>query len=288
MGLWVVLRDVGTCGYSIHMPPHILKNVYNPKDQMQSFKQVKLLSPLRRRGLATSSGPLQKTMFFDLHKSLGGKMVPFAGYELPVQYEGLGVLKEHVHTRTKECASLFDVSHMGQIKWTGKDAIKFIEQVVVGDIQSLKPGEAKLSLIMNEKGGIVDDTVITNAGDFIYMVVNGACKEKDMVRRSSTFQYFTLSDSVDHLYFRHTLKATSRRTNLMSTWTTWPNLSCWPYKVMVQRQHSLSLHLSLTSLRCPSCSEPLPQLQVSRTAALHDAATPERMVSKSQSILKMR
>lgn len=103
-------------------------------------------------------------------------MVPFAGYELPVQYEGFGVLKEHNHTRAAGCASLFDVSHMGQIKWHGKDAVKFIEQMVVGDIASLKPGEAKLSLIMNEAGGIVDDTVIANAGDHIYMVVNGACK----------------------------------------------------------------------------------------------------------------
>jgi len=111
-----------------------------------------------------------------LNNFLGGKMVPFAGYELPVQYEGLGVLKEHLHTRAQNCASLFDVSHMGQIKWHGKDAVKFIEKMCVGDILSLKPGEAKLSLIMNEKGTIVDDTVITNAGDHIYMVVNGACK----------------------------------------------------------------------------------------------------------------
>lgn len=65
---------------------------------------------------------------------------------------------------------------MGQIKWHGKDAAKFIEKMVVGDIAGLKEGEARLSLIMNETGGIVDDTVITNAGDFIYMVVNGGCK----------------------------------------------------------------------------------------------------------------
>lgn len=130
-----------------------------------------------RRGFAeASSTPLVKTSFYDLHLSIGGKMVPFAGYELPVQYEGLGVLKEHNHTRASGCASLFDVSHMGQIRWHGKDAIKFIEKMVVGDIASLKEGEAKLSLIMNEAGGIVDDTVITNAGDHIYMVVNGACK----------------------------------------------------------------------------------------------------------------
>jgi aminomethyltransferase len=131
----------------------------------------------QRKGLASSAGEtLVKTAFYDLHKSIGGKMVPFAGYELPVQFEGLGVLKEHNHTRAADSASLFDVSHMGQIKWHGKDAVKFIEKMVVGDIAGLKVGEAKLSLIMNEQGGIVDDTVITNAGDHIYMVVNGACK----------------------------------------------------------------------------------------------------------------
>ena len=65
---------------------------------------------------------------------------------------------------------------MGQIKWHGKDTIKFLETMVVGDIASLKYGESKLSLIMNEEGGIVDDTVITNSGDYIYMVVNGGCK----------------------------------------------------------------------------------------------------------------
>jgi aminomethyltransferase len=88
----------------------------------------------------------------------------------------LGVLKEHLHTRADNSAGLFDVSHMGQIKWHGKDAVAFVEKMVVGDIASLKTGEAKLSLIMNEQGTIVDDTVITNAGDYIYMVVNGACK----------------------------------------------------------------------------------------------------------------
>jgi aminomethyltransferase len=132
-----------------------------------------------RRAFCTGE-PLVKTAFYDLHLQLGGKMVPFAGYHLPVQYEGLGVLKEHQLTRAAGSAGLFDVSHMGQIKWTGKDAVKFIEKMVVGDIAGLKVGEAKLSLIMNEKGGIVDDTVIANAGSHIYMVVNGACKYKDM------------------------------------------------------------------------------------------------------------
>lgn len=123
---------------------------------------------------------LEKTALFDWHVDKGGKMVPFAGYELPVQYAGAGVLKEHNHTRAAGCSSIFDVSHMGQIKWTGPDAVPFLEKVLCGDIAMLKPGFGKLSMIMNENGGIVDDSVITNAGDYIYMVVNGACKHKDM------------------------------------------------------------------------------------------------------------
>lgn len=128
------------------------------------------------RKFSAAGETLEKTAFYDLHLSLGGKIVPFAGYSLPVQYDGLGVLKEHVHTRSATGSSLFDVSHMGQIKWHGKDALAFVEKMVVGDIASLKVGEAKLSLIMNEQGTIMDDTVITNAGDHLYMVVNGACK----------------------------------------------------------------------------------------------------------------
>lgn len=127
-----------------------------------------------------------KTALYDMHLSLGGKMVPFAGYELPVQYDGLGVMKEHKHTRDEKCASLFDVSHMGQIHWHGKDATSFLERMVCGDIASMKPGEGKLSLIMQETGGIMDDTVISNAGDYIHMVVNGACKMKDMAH----FQHY--------------------------------------------------------------------------------------------------
>lgn len=139
------------------------------------------LRPVSARTFATDSQkPLAKTAMYNYHLELGGKMVPFADYHLPVQYEGLGVLQEHNHTRAANSSSVFDVSHMGQIIWFGKDAVKFLEKMVVGDLQGLKAGESKLSLIMNEQGTIVDDTVITNAGDYIYMVVNGACKWKDM------------------------------------------------------------------------------------------------------------
>ena len=130
--------------------------------------------------VATGSAAPIKTALYELHLELGGKMVDFAGYELPVLYKGLGNMKEHLHCRSKGCASLFDVSHMGQIKWFGKDRALFLEKVVVGDVAGLKEGEGKLTLIVNEEGTIVDDAVLANAGDHIYQVVNGACKYKDM------------------------------------------------------------------------------------------------------------
>ena len=132
---------------------------------------------------AASSEPLVKTALYDLHKELGGDMVPFAGYELPVLYKGTengGVMKEHLWCRADDKAAMFDVSHMGQIRWHGKDRIAFLEKVVVGDIGGLAPGAGCLSLVTNANGGIIDDTVITNAGDYVYMVVNGATKFGDM------------------------------------------------------------------------------------------------------------
>jgi len=138
--------------------------------------------PQRSFAAAATEEPLVKTSLYDFHKELGGDMVPFAGYELPVLYKGDngGVMKEHLWCRADGKASMFDVSHMGQIRWHGKDRAEFLEKIVVGDIKGLAPGSGLLSLITNEKGGIIDDTVITNAGDYIYMVVNGATKFGDM------------------------------------------------------------------------------------------------------------
>ena len=151
-----------------------------------------------------STEELKRTALHDLHLELGGKMVPFAGYSLPVQYDGLGVLKEHTHTRQKGCASLFDVSHMGQITLRGKEAIKYLEKMVCGDIASLHPGESKLSLIMNEDGGIMDDTVITKDDEnTIHMVVNGACKDKDIAHLQNYIQDFDVS--MDYHETRHLL-----------------------------------------------------------------------------------
>ena len=120
---------------------------------------------------------LLKTPLFDLHVELGAKMVPFAGYEMPVQYP-LGVKKEHLQTRDQ--AGLFDVSHMGQIKLTGANAAAALEKLVPVDIIDLPAGKQRYALFTNEQGGIMDDLMVTNYGDWIYVVVNAACKEQDI------------------------------------------------------------------------------------------------------------
>jgi len=127
--------------------------------------------------MAETQGALKKTPLFDLHVELGGKMVPFAGYEMPVQYP-LGVKKEHLHTRDQ--AGLFDVSHMGQVKLTGENAAAALEKLVPVDIIDLPAGKQRYALFTSEDGGIMDDLMVTNYGDWIYVVVNAACKEQDI------------------------------------------------------------------------------------------------------------
>lgn len=127
--------------------------------------------------MADAQGALKKTPLFDLHNELGARMVPFAGYEMPVQYP-LGVKKEHIHTREK--AGLFDVSHMGQVKLHGANAAKALEALVPVDIIDLPAGKQRYALFTNEQGGVMDDLMVTNHGDYIYVVVNAACKEQDI------------------------------------------------------------------------------------------------------------
>ncbi|WP_086479161.1 glycine cleavage system aminomethyltransferase GcvT [Oceanospirillum sanctuarii] len=127
--------------------------------------------------MADAQGALKKTPLFDLHNELGARMVPFAGYEMPVQYP-LGVKKEHIQTREK--AGLFDVSHMGQVKLHGANAAKALESLVPVDIIDLPAGKQRYALFTNEQGGVMDDLMVTNHGDYIYVVVNAACKEQDI------------------------------------------------------------------------------------------------------------
>ena len=126
-----------------------------------------------------SEDSLLKTPLYDLHLELGGKMVGFAGYAMPVQYP-LGIMGEHKHTRAK--AGLFDVSHMGQVTVRGDNAALDFETLVPVDIVGIEPMTQRYALFTNEQGGIDDDLMVSNAGDHLFVVVNAACKEQDLAR----------------------------------------------------------------------------------------------------------
>jgi aminomethyltransferase len=124
---------------------------------------------------------LKRTPLHALHVAAGGKMVPFAGYEMPVQY-ATGVLREHLHTRCN--AGLFDVSHMGQIALRPKsgdvrDAALALERLVPQDILAVAPGRQRYAQFTNEAGGILDDLMVANFGNHLFLVVNAACKAED-------------------------------------------------------------------------------------------------------------
>jgi len=124
------------------------------------------------------SEQLLKTPLHDLHLQRGARMVPFAGYEMPVQYP-LGVMKEHQHTRA--AAGLFDVSHMGQIRLVGAQAAQALETLVPVDIVDLPVGMQRYAMFTNEHGGILDDLMVANLGqDTLLLVVNAACKHQDL------------------------------------------------------------------------------------------------------------
>ncbi|ACI92566.1 glycine cleavage system T protein [Afipia carboxidovorans OM5] len=152
--------------------------------------------------MSAQPGPssLKQVPLHALHVSRGGKMVPFAGYEMPVQYAA-GVLKEHLHTRAS--AGLFDVSHMGQIMLRPKsgrveDAAAALERLVPQDILGIAPGRQRYALFTNEDGGILDDLMVANFGDALFLVVNAACKDADeahlRAHLSSTCEIVPLTD----------------------------------------------------------------------------------------------
>ena len=128
-----------------------------------------------RRGLA--SGALRKTPLHSTHAAMGAKLVEFGGWEMPVQYPD-GIMKEHLGCRNS--AGLFDVSHMLGVKVTGKDRVAFMEKLCVADLQGLPDGMGSLSVITNTDGGVIDDCIITNAGDHLYMVINAGHEEIDL------------------------------------------------------------------------------------------------------------
>jgi aminomethyltransferase len=137
---------------------------------------------------------LKRTVLYDFHVTAGAKMVPFAGYEMPVQYP-LGVMKEHLHTRAS--AGLFDVSHMGQVILRPKsgqvaDAALALEKLVPVSLLPLGEGRQRYAMFTNDDGGILDDLMVANRGDHMFVVVNAACKDADIAHMRAH-----LSDTCD-------------------------------------------------------------------------------------------
>jgi aminomethyltransferase len=124
-----------------------------------------------------SGQDLKKTPLYALHEELGAKFVPFAGYAMPVQYR-TGVMGEHHHTRAR--AGLFDVSHMGQIVVVGSRAVRALEALVPGDLEALAANQMRYTLFTDEQGGVLDDLMVTQAEDHLFLVVNASRKAADL------------------------------------------------------------------------------------------------------------
>ena len=125
----------------------------------------------------SDASSLLTTPLNDLHLELGARMVPFAGYSMPVQYP-MGLMQEHLHTRS--AAGLFDVSHMGQLRLIGPGAAAAFERLVPVDVAGLGLNKQRYGLLLNEAGGIIDDLMFVNRGQDIFVIVNGACKHGDL------------------------------------------------------------------------------------------------------------
>jgi aminomethyltransferase len=126
---------------------------------------------------AGSAETLKETPLRGLHEGLGARMVPFAGYLMPVQYPS-GIIAEHNHTRSS--VSFFDVSHMGQVALRGQDPAQALERLVPGEIQALSPGRVRYTQLTNETGGIIDDLMVTNVGDYLFLVINASRRDADL------------------------------------------------------------------------------------------------------------
>ncbi len=139
---------------------------------------------------------LKRTPLYDVHAALGAKIVPFAGFEMPVQYP-TGITAEHKAVREK--AGLFDVSHMGEFIVRGPQAVEFVNHVTTNDVTALEPGQAQYSTILRDDGTIVDDCLVYRAEDRLLMVVNGSNIDKDFAHISSFVKDFdvTLDDISD-------------------------------------------------------------------------------------------
>lgn len=119
---------------------------------------------------------MKKTTFNNIHKKLGGKLVEFAGYEMPIQYEG--IIAEHKAVR--DSVGVFDVSHMGEVEVRGKDAFAFVQKLTTNDVSKLEKGKVQYSSMCLENGGVIDDLLVYHCGDYFMLVINASNIEKDL------------------------------------------------------------------------------------------------------------
>ena len=137
------------------------------------------------------------TALFDFHVASGAKMVPFAGYEMPIQY-ATGIVNEH--NQVRQSAGIFDVSHMGQFSIVGDDSVcAAIEKVIPIDLSKLNMNQSKYSFLMNAQGGIDDDLIVTRVEQGINIVLNAACKHKDVKTLKSVLSNPDCATLHDHL-----------------------------------------------------------------------------------------
>lgn len=157
------------------------------------MRQSRSFSTTNRLLMASGDGGSlpEKTSLYDFHVKNKGKVVNFAGYLLPVQYENQSITNSHLHTRKH--VSIFDVSHMLQTYVTGKDAIECFETICTADIKGLMNGNGSLTVFTNDKGGILDDLIVNRvADDLLYVVSNAACKQQDkgIMREAVVSEFF--------------------------------------------------------------------------------------------------
>ena len=141
------------------------------------------------------SETLKRTPLYDLHLELGAKMVGFAGWEMPVQYPA-GIMAEHNQCRQK--AALFDVSHMAQVILKGDGAAEALETIAPSAFTTLKPGKARYTMFTNETGGIMDDLIVTNAGDHLFVVVNASMRDQDIPHMRDNLSGVEVVEITDH------------------------------------------------------------------------------------------
>lgn len=135
-----------------------------------------------------------RTPLYELHVELGGKMVDFAGWEMPVQYP-MGIMGEHTHCRTK--AALFDVSHMGQVTLRGEGAAEKLESIAPSAFTTLPVGKARYTFFTNDDGGIMDDLIVSNVGDHLFVVVNAALRHQDIPHMAKNLDGIEVTEIFD-------------------------------------------------------------------------------------------